>query len=55
MDINWNGRKPVPIVAITANVFRDDIEKCLNSGMNSHIGKPLNFNEVIGKLCMYLS
>jgi len=54
MGVDQNGRKPVPIVAMTANVFRDDIEKCLESGMNSHIGKPLSFDEVINKLRTYL-
>ena len=47
--------KTIPIVAMTANVFHDDIEKCLESGMNGHIGKPLNFDEVMEKLSMYLS
>jgi len=46
--------KTIPIVAMTANVFRDDVEKCLDSGMNSHVGKPLNFDEVMDKLRMYL-
>ncbi|MCL1883933.1 MAG: ATP-binding protein [Defluviitaleaceae bacterium] len=36
----------VPIVAMTANVFREDIEKCLKSGMNAHLGKPLDFDAV---------
>jgi CheY-like chemotaxis protein len=39
---------------MTANVFREDVEKCLASGMNDHIGKPLNFNEVLEKLRIYL-
>jgi signal transduction histidine kinase/CheY-like chemotaxis protein len=47
--------KGVPIVAMTANVFREDIERCLDAGMNSHIGKPVNFDEVIGKLNSYLA
>ena len=47
--------KNIPIVAMTANVFRDDIDKCLNAGMNSHVGKPLNIDEVMNKLRMYLS
>jgi len=46
--------KTVPIVAMTANVFREDIEKCIEAGMNSHVGKPLDFNEVMKKLHTYL-
>ncbi|GHU37116.1 hypothetical protein FACS1894105_08620 [Clostridia bacterium] len=37
----------IPIVAMTANVFKEDIEKCLASGMNAHVGKPLDFDEVL--------
>ncbi|MDR1505916.1 MAG: response regulator [Treponema sp.] len=44
----------IPIVAMTANVFRQDIERCLASGMNGHVGKPLDFNEVMEKLKAYL-
>ncbi|MCL2139937.1 MAG: ATP-binding protein, partial [Treponema sp.] len=44
----------VPIIAMTANVFKEDIDKCLNAGMNEHIGKPLNFNEVTAVLKKYL-
>ena len=46
--------KTIPIIAITANVFREDIEKCLEAGMNDHIGKPLNFDEVLEKLGKWL-
>ena len=44
----------VPIIAMTANVFREDIEKCLNAGMDGHIGKPIDFEEVMEKLRAYL-
>jgi signal transduction histidine kinase/DNA-binding response OmpR family regulator len=44
----------VPIVAMTANVFKDDIEKCLAAGMDSHVGKPLDFEEVLKRLHSYL-
>ena len=46
--------KEVPIIAMTANVFLEDIEKCLNAGVNDHIGKPLDFDEVIKKLNSHL-
>ena len=46
--------KTIPIVAMTANVFREDIEQCLASGMNSHVGKPLDLKEVLEKLRTYL-
>ncbi|MDR0720232.1 MAG: bacteriohemerythrin, partial [Treponema sp.] len=47
-------KKPIPIVAMTANVFRKDIEKSLEAGMNDHVGKPLDFSEVLAKLRKYL-
>ena len=46
--------REIPIVAMTANVFREDIEQCLSAGMNDHVGKPLNLDEVLGKLRKYL-
>jgi len=46
--------KSVPIIAMTANVFREDIEKCLDAGMDDHTGKPLDFNNVLEKLRTYL-
>jgi len=44
----------VPIIAMTANVFKDDIEKCLAAGMDSHVGKPVDFEEVMKSLHSYL-
>ena len=46
--------KTVPIVAMTANVFREDVERCLAAGMNDHLGKPLDTVEVMEKLRKYL-
>jgi CheY-like chemotaxis protein len=46
--------KTIPIVAMTANVFREDIERCLEAGMNGHVGKPLDFSEVTAILRQHL-
>jgi len=46
-------QKRIPIIAMSANVFREDIQKCLDAGMDSHVGKPLDLNEVIKKLRSY--
>ncbi|AEF85231.1 PAS domain protein [Treponema primitia ZAS-2] len=45
----------VPIVAMTANVFREDIEKCIEAGMNDHLGKPLDYAVLLEKLRRYLN
>jgi signal transduction histidine kinase/CheY-like chemotaxis protein len=42
----------VPIIAMTANAFREDAERCIKAGMNDHIGKPLDtdrFFEIVRK------
>ena len=44
----------VPIIAMTANVFREDVEKSLEAGMNSHIGKPIDIEEVTRELRRHL-
>ncbi|MDF3124636.1 response regulator [Rheinheimera sp. 1928-s] len=38
--------KQLPIIAMTANVMAADIEKALDAGMNAHIAKPINVNEM---------
>ena len=44
--------KNVPIIAMTANVFREDIERCLAAGMDDHVGKPLDINVILSKISM---
>ena len=45
----------LPIVAITANVFKDTIEACINAGMDDYISKPFDIDKVIEVLRKYLS
>ena len=52
--INDDRAKNIPIIAMTANVFKEDIERCLEAGMNDHLGKPLDFNAVLNILRRYL-
>jgi CheY-like chemotaxis protein len=46
--------KSIPIIALTANVFKEDIDRCLAAGMNDHLGKPLDFVLILEKLREYL-
>jgi len=47
-------RPMIPIIAMTANVFKEDIEKCIEEKMNAHVGKPLDFDEVLKILRKFL-
>ena len=40
----------IPVIALTANVFREDVERCLEAGMTSHLGKPLDYGEIMETL-----
>ena len=52
----FEGKGPgegTPIIAMTANVFADDVKACLDAGMNSHVGKPLDMKVLIGEILKY--
>lgn len=40
----------VPIIALSANAFKEDIEKSLAAGMNAHVAKPINVKELLAAL-----
>jgi len=47
--------KRIPIIAMTANVTKEDIVKSVNAGMDDHTGKPLDYEIVIEKLRRFLT
>jgi CheY-like chemotaxis protein len=53
-SLDYATAKAVPIIAMTANVFKEDIERCLATGMNSHLGKPIDTYELFKVLDLYL-
>ena len=44
----------LPIIAMTADAFSEDIRQCLDSGMNAHTAKPINLDEVLTLLKKYI-
>ncbi|MDR1565838.1 MAG: response regulator [Treponema sp.] len=48
------GGGQIPIIAVTANVFREDVQKCQDAGMNDHLGKPVDYGELMARLEKYL-
>lgn len=54
--IRKSGRKDadIPIIAMTADAFSEDIQKCLACGMNAHVAKPLDMREVIRQLQRFM-
>ena len=45
----------VPIVAMTANAFKEDVIRCLQAGMNNHVAKPIDMDNLFDVLSRYLN
>ena len=45
-----NGRSDIPIIAMTANVMKEEVERCYEAGMNEFIGKPFDINVLLRKI-----
>lgn len=43
----------IPIIAMTANAFQEDAQKCLEAGMNAHLAKPLDMNRITSTLAQF--
>ncbi len=44
----------IPIIAMTANAFKEDVDNCLAAGMNDHVAKPIDVDDMLRKLSVYL-
>ncbi len=47
--------KKLPIIAISANAYDDDVKQCLEAGMNDHIAKPFNPDDLMKLLHKYIN
>ena len=45
--------KTIPIIAMTANAFKEDGQKCLEAGMNAHLSKPLEMEKVVETIACF--
>jgi len=46
--------KSIPIVALSANAYSDDVQRSINAGMQDHLAKPINVDELIRTLSRYI-
>ena len=46
--------REIPIIAMTAAVFAQDVKDCLDAGMNSHVAKPIEMENLINAMKVYL-
>ena len=44
----------IPVLAMTADAFSEDIQKCLECGMDDHLAKPIDIEVIASKLKKYL-
>jgi signal transduction histidine kinase/ActR/RegA family two-component response regulator len=54
-NLNREDAKTVPILAMTADAFTDDVEKCLQAGMSAHLSKPIDPEALFIALSKYVS
>jgi CheY-like chemotaxis protein/two-component sensor histidine kinase len=54
-DLPMHRDTRLPIIALTANVFKDDIDACIEAGMDDHLGKPFDIGKITKILRIYLT
>lgn len=50
---DFDDAKEIPIIAMTANAFAEDVEKAKNAGMNAHLAKSLDIRNVLSVISKY--
>ena len=53
-DLDRPDAKTIPIIAMTANVFDEDVERSLQAGMNAHLSKPIEPERLYDALAKYI-
>ena len=52
--LNHPEARSIPIIALTANAYQEDIRECLDAGMNTHLSKPLDIEKLVRMLAEYI-
>ena len=47
-------QNPLPIIALTANVFAEDSERALHAGMDDHMGKPVEVPQLLATMMHWI-
>jgi signal transduction histidine kinase/ActR/RegA family two-component response regulator len=53
LDTGW--AKTIPIIALTAHTYKEDVNAALEAGMDYHLGKPVNFDILLSTVTRYLT
>ena len=53
MDCDY--AKKIPIIALTANAYHEDIQTCMDAGMNAHLAKPVEIEDVMNTIAKFLN
>lgn len=53
-SLDRDDAKSIPIIAMTADAFAEDVKKCLECGMNAHVSKPIDVRKIFSTLEKYI-
>ena len=46
-ELDREDAKAIPIIALTANAFEEDVKSCLEAGMDAHMSKPVDIDQLM--------